>query len=96
MRENKFQASLIQELKSRYEGCIVMKQDSGYVQGIPDILVLFRDKWAMLEVKRNKTASHRPNQDYWVDKANGMSFAKFIFPENKEEVLDELDKVFLA
>lgn len=96
MRENKFQSSLIRELKDRYDGCIVMKQDSGCIQGIPDLLILFKNKWAMLEVKRNKTASHRPNQDYWVDKANGMSFAKFIFPENKEEVLDELDKVFLS
>lgn len=94
MLESKFQSGLIKELKTRYDGCIVMKNDAGYSQGIPDLLVLHNDKWAALECKRTSTASHRPNQDFYVNKMDNMSFARFICPENKEEILNELDDVF--
>lgn len=94
MKENKFQADLKKELKSRFPGCIVTKLDSADIQGIPDLLVLYKDKWAALEVKKSATASHRPNQDYYVEKMDNMSFSKFIYPENKEEVLDELHQTF--
>ena len=92
--ERDFQASLIKEIKNTFEDCLVMKMDPGYIQGIPDLLVLFKDKWALLEVKRSKNAKHRPNQDYYVDKLNGMSFSRFIFPENKDEVLRDLSIAF--
>lgn len=94
MKENNFQADLKKELKSRFPGCIVTKLDSADIQGIPDLLVLYKDKWAALEVKKSATASHRPNQDYYVEKMDNMSFSKFIYPENKEEVLDELHQTF--
>ena len=94
MLENKFQANLIKELKAMFPGCIVMKNDASYIQGIPDLLVLYNNKWASLEVKKSASASKRPNQQYYVDKMNEMSFSAFIFPENKEEVLDELRKSF--
>ena len=71
-----------------------MKTDPTYIQGIPDLLILFKNKWASLEVKKSISASKRPNQEYYVDKMNEMSFSKFICPENKEEVLDELRKAF--
>lgn len=90
MLENKFQAKLIKELKDMFEGCIVMKNDSSYIQGIPDLLVLYRDKWASLEVKKSAKARRQPNQEYYVDKMDQMGFARFICPENKDEVLDEL------
>ena len=92
MRENKFQASLISEIKERLPGCIVMKNDSSYMQGIPDLLILWNDKWAALEVKKSVNAPHRPNQDYYVEKMNEMSFSAFIFPENKEDVLNDLEQ----
>ena len=88
--ENKFQAKLIKEIKETFPGCIVMKNDASYIQGIPDLLVLHNNKWASIEVKRNAKASHQPNQDYYVDKMDQMSFSRFIYPENKDEVLDEL------
>ena len=94
MKESKFQKELIDELKKEFPGCIVLKNDPNYIQGIPDLIVLFRDKWAALEVKKNKDAHHQPNQDYYVSLMNGMSYAKFIYPENKEEILDELQRSF--
>lgn len=94
MLENRFQSKLIKEIKDRFPGCIVMKNDSSYIQGIPDLIVLFRNKWAALEVKKSNTASHRPNQDYYVDKMNNMSYAAFIYPENKEEVLNGMARSF--
>lgn len=94
MLENKFQANLIKELKTMFPGCIVMKNDSSYIQGIPDLLVLYNNRWASLECKKSESASKRPNQQYYVDKMNEMSFSAFIFPENKEEVLNELRKSF--
>lgn len=90
MLENKFQANLIKELKGMFPGCIVMKNDASYIQGIPDLLVLYNSKWASLECKKNANASRQPNQEYYVGLMDKMSFSRFICPENKEEVLDEL------
>lgn len=94
MLENKFQASLIRELKNEFPGCIVMKNDSSYIQGVPDLLILHKDKWASLEVKRSSNASHQPNQDYYVDKMNEMGFSRFIYPENKDNVMTDLRLYF--
>jgi hypothetical protein len=94
VNENKFQAEVIRDLKREFPGCIVLKNDPNYIQGIPDLLVLFKNKWAALEVKRSKGGSHRPNQDYYISLMNKMSYAKFIYPENKEEVFDELQQSF--
>lgn len=90
MLENKFQANLIREIKNMLPGCIVMKNDSSYIQGIPDLLILYKDKWASLECKKNARASKQPNQEYYVGMMNDMSFARFICPENKEDILNEL------
>lgn len=94
MKESKFQSELIKELKREFPGCIVLKNDPNYIQGIPDLLILFKDKWAALEVKKSSNSSHQPNQDYYISLMNGMSFARFICPENKEEILDELQRSF--
>lgn len=94
MKESKFQSELIKELRKEFPGCIILKNDPGYIQGIPDLLILFRDKWAALEVKKNSNASHQPNQDYYISLMNEMSFARFVYPENKEEILDELQRSF--
>ena len=94
MLENKFQSKLIKELKKEFPGCMVLKNDPTYIQGVPDLLVLYKDRWAGLEVKRSATAKHQPNQDYYVNKMNEMSFSSFIYPENKEDVLNELRNSF--
>lgn len=94
MLESAFQSKLIKELKKIFPGCIVLKNDSGYLQGIPDLLILYNNKWASLECKQNNKSKKRPNQEYYVDKMNEMSFSRFICPENKEEVLHELQQAF--
>lgn len=94
MLESKFQANLIKEIKERYPGCIVLKNDSSYLQGVPDLSVFYKDKWCTLEVKKSVNASHQPNQDYYVNKMNEMSFSSFICPENKKDILDKLDQKF--
>mgnify|MGYP001308168062 CR=1 FL=1 len=88
--ERKFQADLIKELKELFPGCIVLKNDAGYIQGIPDLTIFYKDKWATLEGKKSATANVQPNQEYYVNKMNEMSFSAFIYPENKKEVLHEL------
>lgn len=93
--ESRFQKELIDEIKEIFPGCIVMKNDSGYIQGIPDWTILYRGKWAVLEVKRSVSAKRQPNQDYYVNQLNDMSFSRFVYPENKEEVLNKLYKYFM-
>ena len=94
MRENQFQSQLIRKIKERFPEAIVLKNDSSYKQGIPDLTVLWKDKWAALECKKSAKEHHQPNQDYYVDKMNEMSFSSFIFPENEQEVLDAMDRSF--
>lgn len=90
--ESGFQDRLIQELKTRFPGCMTFKLDQ--IQGIPDVLVLYQDKWAALECKKSANAKRQPNQEYYVGLMNEMSFSRFIYPENKEEVLNELQRSF--
>lgn len=90
--ESGFQDRLIKTLEALFPGCMVFKMDQ--IQGIPDLLVLYRDKWASLECKRSAKAKRQPNQEYYVGKMNEMSFSRFVSPENKEEVLDELQQIF--
>lgn len=90
--ESGFQDRLINKLKDLFPGCMVFKMDQ--IQGIPDLLVLYKNKWASLECKRSAGAKRQPNQEYYVGKMNEMSFSRFVSPENKEEVLDELQQIF--
>ena len=92
--ESKFQKELIDEIKELYPECITIKNDSSYIQGFPDWTILYKDKWAVLECKRNDNANKQPNQTYYVNKLNGMSYSRFVYPENKDEVLDDLKKLF--
>lgn len=94
MLESKFQADLIKEIKSTFPGSIVLKNDSSYLQGIPDLTVFHKDRWASLEIKKSANAKHQPNQDYYVNKMNEMSYSRFVYPENKDEVMGELKELF--
>ena len=92
--ESRFKTNLIKEIEERFPGSMVFHIDPNEKQGAPDLLILYQDHWAALEGKKTKTSSHRPNQDYYVQTMNDMSFARFIYPENKEEVLNELERSF--
>lgn len=92
--ESKFQKELIDEIRKQYPGCVILKNDSSYIQGFPDWTILYKNKWAVLEAKRSRTADKQPNQPYYVDKLNSMSYSRFVYPENKDEVLQELQQVF--
>jgi hypothetical protein len=88
--ERVFQAKLIRQIHRDLPGCVVLKNDPNYLQGFPDLLILYGDRWAALETKKDAKAKHQPNQDYYVEKLNSMSFARFIYPENERTVRHEL------
>lgn len=94
MNENKFQAKLKKEIKERFPESIVLKTDPNDIQGFPDLLVLYNTHWAALECKKYDRSSHRPNQDYYVSLLHDLSFSSFIYPENKDAVLDEMELVW--
>ena len=94
MRESQYQLELIRRIRDLLPGCVILRNDPKYVQGVPDILILYRHHWAMLEVKLTPTSDHRPNQEYYVGLLNDMSFSAFIYPENEEEVLHDLQLSF--
>ena len=93
-KESGFQSDLINDLENLFPGCVVLKNDPNYLQGIPDLLILYKDRWAVLESKRGLRSSRRVNQDYYIDKFGKMSFAAFICPDNKQEVLHDLQLAF--
>lgn len=94
VRESRFEAHVIDRLYKDFPGCVVVKNDSGHIQGIPDRSVFYEDKWAMLEIKSHRNAPERPNQRHYIEVMNRMSFAAFIFPENEEDVFDALQQTF--
>lgn len=96
MRESQFQAQLIKKLNKMLPGIIILKNDPNYIQGIPDLILLYKDKWAALEVKRGAIASVRPNQAHYVRTMHAMSYAAFIYPENESEILSEVQQSLTA
>lgn len=93
-RESKFQSELIIDLKDLFPGCMVLKNDANYIQGIPDLLILYQNTWAALECKRSLYKPFQPNQEYYLEVMDDMSFASMICPENREAVLYELQQSF--
>lgn len=99
MLESQFQSKLIKELKDIFPGCIILKNDPEYIQGFPDLTILYcspdgQPRWALLECKRSENESHRPNQDFYIAKGDEMAFGRFVYPENKEEVLYDIQQAF--
>jgi len=94
MTENVYQAALIKRIKERFPGCMVLKNDCNYLQGIPDLTVFYNNKWALLEVKTSENAKHQPNQDWYINWAKDASYGSFIYPENEGEVFNEMESAF--
>lgn len=93
-KESQFQKKLIAELEEQFPGCVILKNDPNYIQGFPDLTILYKKHWATLECKKSESAGHQPNQDHYVDTLNGMSYSSFVYPENKEQVIHELQQAF--
>lgn len=93
-KENKYQRDLIGKISRLLPGCLILKNDPNYIQGIPDLMVLHGDMWAMLEVKASEKAAVQPNQKLYVNRLCRMGFARFVYPENENEVLEELQTYF--
>lgn len=96
MTESVYQAKLIKRLKQMFPGCMVLKNDEQYIQGILDLTILYHNVWAMLEVKAAQTSPFQPNQEYYLELFGEMSFAAVIYPENEAEVLDALQETFAS
>ena len=94
MTENQYQTKIIKRLKEIFPGCEVLKTDAAYQQGFPDLLILWGEYWASLEVKTSAMANVQPNQGYYIKRLDEMSFAAYIYPENEEEVLNALQQAF--
>lgn len=92
--ETKYRAKLIKRLERLFPGCVILKNDPSEMQGIPDILILFRHMWAMLEIKLTGASPKQPNQEYYIREFGEMSFASFINPESEDEVLNDLQSAF--
>lgn len=93
-KESEFQHKLIVEIKERFPGAIVLKTDTSYIQGFPDLLILWNKHWSALECKRKEHAHVQPNQEHYIDVLDRMSFASFITPEMKDEVLNAMEQAF--
>ena len=94
MLESQFQHDLIKKLKKQFPDCFVLKNDATYIQGFPDLLILYKDKWAALECKKTSKSSKRPNQEYYVAKLDAMSFSAFVSPENCNDIMQKLQAFF--
>ena len=92
--ESQFQSKLIKELEDTYKGCVILKNDEQYIQGFPDLLILYKKHWAVLECKRYEGAPYQPNQEYYLEMLGEMSYSATIYPENKEVILNELQNAF--
>lgn len=90
MVESVYQSKIIKKLEKEFPGCVIIKNNPNEIQGIPDLLILFRERWAMLEVKASEEAPSRPNQPYYVEYFDQMSYCSFVYPSNEEEVFRDL------
>lgn len=92
MKENQYQQELIKRIERLLPGCRILKNDANYRQGIPDLTIMWRGRYALLEVKASEKSKERPNQRWYVEEAAKETFASFIYPENEEEVLRALQR----
>lgn len=99
-KESDFQKALIRKIKRLFPDCIILKNDAGYMDSIPDLSIFYKTKYAFLEVKRSLSAyrhslKNQPNQFYYIQKIKKWgAYASYVFPENVDQVLRELKEAF--
>lgn len=93
-----FQDKLIKLFETvLFPGSIVMKNDSAYRQGFPDLTIYLPDGFAIfLEVKKSDDEPYQPNQEYYLMhcKERLGYFTATIYPENMEEVINEIQQAY--
>lgn len=99
--ERDYQMELIPRILSPLPGRVLVDKfviitDPNYIQGIPDLIVFFRGKWAFLEVKLSEKSKQQPNQEWYINNWRRYVFTAFIYPENEEEVLAALQSALRA
>lgn len=93
MKESMYQKKLVRRLEAEFPGCIVIRNDPRYVQGLPDLLILYNELWAMLEVKTSEDAPTQPNQAYYIGEFSRLSYCSFIYPDIEERIFFELHEI---
>ncbi len=94
MLESEFKEIVKDEIRDRFPDL-----DLDFVttisRSMPDMIILAPAcYWAALEFKRSKNSPHRPNQDHHIERLRKKGYATFVYPENLEVVLDELEILF--
>lgn len=92
MLEKNFQRNFINEILNRFPGAIVLKNDPTYIQGFPDLIILYRNHWAVIECKKSRYEPYQPNQEFYLAVTNDMSYSATVYPENMEDILNELQQ----
>lgn len=97
-KEGDYQKDIIDRIKEVLPGAIVLKNDSGYVQGIPDLSIFYGDKYAMLEVKKSEhdyIHNEQPNQEDYIQQFHDWGVCSyFIYPEVDDKVFADLTRYF--
>ena len=94
-KESDFKSDLYKEIRKCCPGSEVIPNDANYLQGFPDATVyLPNGKYILLEGKKTSTSAKQPNQDYYVNHSPLSPNAMFVHPENKKEVLEEIERRF--
>lgn len=93
MRESELKRWFKGEVKKRIR-YVKMYEPKTFNRGAPDLIILGIGAWATCEFKKDEDADYQPNQDYTTELLNEMGFARFVEPDNAEEVLYELERLF--
>lgn len=99
MLESEIKADFKQCIKDNifYGDMVHLVEPKTYQRSEPDLYILGHGrKWAAIEFKTAVDADRQPQQDRRMAILNHMSFARFVYPDNAVEVLDELEKLFTS
>lgn len=88
--EKEFCKALRQTLGERYTYTFKLTA----AKGIPDRLILYKDKYALLEFKQYKNAKKQPGQETWVGHFDNLAYAAIVYPENAEKVMQDILNYF--
>ncbi len=96
MVESKFVCDVLKpRLELEFPGIHILKQDpASNFNGLLDYILLYGDRWAMLEAKRGRGAAQQSHQEYYIRVFDELSFAAFVNPTNLDEVIHDLQSAF--